>query len=127
MRLHSLVGGTTELIGPEATLAEAAARMVGQSVDCVAVVEGRNMVGLLTEHDIVEAVAASADPEVELVATWMTASPDTFGPDDLVVEAIAWLMQTGYRHLPVTSGSELLGIVGVRDLLWAASPGGVTE
>jgi CBS domain-containing protein len=35
------------------------------------------------------------------------------------VEASLWLLEAGYRHLPVVEGDELLGIVDVRDLLWA--------
>jgi CBS domain-containing protein len=119
MRLESLVGGKATIVGPEASLAEAAAHMVATGVDSVAVVAERSLVGILTEHDLVVAVADGADLEEELVNDWMTESPDTIGPGIRVREAVIWLMQTGYRHLPVVDGSELLGIVSVRDLLWA--------
>lgn len=119
MRLESLVGGKATIVGPEATLADAAAHMVETGVDSVAVVAQRSLVGILTEHDIVVAVADGADLEVEPVASWMTEAPDTIAPDIRVSEAVTWLMQTGYRHLPVVDGSEILGIVSVRDLLWA--------
>ena len=118
MRLQSLVGGKATIVGPEATLAEAAAHMVEQGVDSVAVVAERSLVGILTEHDVVVAVADGADLEDELVSQWMTEAPDTVGADIPVREAVAWLMQTGYRHLPVVDGTEILGIVTVRDLLW---------
>ena len=119
MRLESLVGGKATIVGPEATLAEAAEHMVESGVDSVAVVAERSLVGILTEHDLVVAVADAADLEDELVKDWMTESPDTVAPDIRVREAVVWLMQTGYRHLPVVDGSELLGIVSVRDLLWS--------
>ena len=119
MRLESLVGGTATIVGPEATLAEAAETMVETGVDSVAVVAERSLIGILTEHDIVVAVADGADVEEDEVGEWMTEAPDTIGPDIRVQEAVTWLMQTGYRHLPVVQGSELLGIVSVRDLLWA--------
>lgn len=45
-------------------------------------------------------------------------SADTFGPDVSVHEATEWLIQS-YRHFPVMAGGELLGMVGIRDLLWA--------
>lgn len=127
MRLHSLVGGRAEIVGPEATLDEAAATMIDGKVDCVAVVEGRTLVGILTEHDIVEAVAEGADLSESPVSEWMSEAPDTFPPDVLVSEAAAWLLQTGYRHMPVIGDGELLGIVGVRDLLWAITPGATSE
>ncbi len=119
MRLEALVGGAAEVVGPEATLAEAADRMVARSVDCLAVVDGRSLVGILTERDVVVAVGEGIDPQDELVSAWMSEAPDTFGPDVSVQEAIEWLMQTGYRHLPVMAGGELLGVVNIRDLLWA--------
>ena len=119
MRLESLVGGTTTIVGPEASLADAAEHMVETGSDSAAVVAARELVGILTEHDIVVAVADGADLEEEPVSEWMTEAPDTVGPDIQVREAVTWLMQTGYRHLPVVAGSEILGIVSVRDLLWA--------
>ncbi len=119
MQLSGLVNGKAELIGSEATLAEAAERMIAQAVDALAVVSGRNVAGLFTEHDLTEAVAGGADVEEETVAEWMTESPDVFAPDTSIDEAAAWLMETGYRHLPVMGDRELLGIVGIRDLMWA--------
>jgi CBS domain-containing protein len=123
MQLHSLVGGAAEIIGPEATLASAAAGMIDESVDCLAVVDGRNLVGILTERDLVIAICDGVDPEDEVVRDWMSEAPDTFAPDVMVREAAAWLLETGYRHLPVMAEGELLGIVSIRDLLWALAQG----
>ena len=53
----------------------------------------------------------------------MTPAPDTFSPDVDVEEAAAWLIETGYRHLPVMRDGELLGIASIRDLLWAMVEG----
>jgi CBS domain-containing protein len=119
MQLSALVSGTAELIGSEATLAEAAERMIEQSVDALAVVSDRSVVGLFTEHDLAVAVADGAEIEEESIEEWMTESPDTFSPDTSVDEAVAWLLETGYRHMPVMAEGELLGIVGIRDLMWA--------
>lgn len=119
MRLSALVSGNAEVIGSEASLADAAERMVDQAVDALVVVSGRTVAGLFTQHDLTTAVAEGADTEDETVAEWMTESPDTFPPDMAVEEAVAWLMETGYRHLPVMGDGELLGIVGIRDLMWA--------
>lgn len=119
MRLHSLVGGSTEIIGPELTLADAAESMADQEVDYVAVIDNRDLVGILTEHDIVLAIAEGVDPDEALVSEWMSESPDTFAPDVSVQEGVAWLLETGYRHLPVMADGELLGVVTIRDLMWA--------
>ncbi len=119
MQLHSLVGGAAEIIGPEATLAAAAAGMVDESVDCLAVVDRSDLVGIITERDLVFAISDGVDPANEVVRDWMSEAPDTFAPDVMVREAVAWLLETGYRHLPVMAEGELLGIVSIRDLLWA--------
>ncbi len=124
MKLGSLVGGSASVIGQEATLEDAARAMVDDGTGSLAVIEGRALVGILTERDIVRAVAEDADPAEALVQDWMTEEPDTFLPDVDVDEAAAWLLETGYRHLPVVTGDELLGVVSIRDLLWAMVEGG---
>lgn len=123
MKLGSLVGGSATVIGLEATVAEAAEALIADGVGSLAVVEGRRLVGIITERDVVRAVAEEADPEEESVADWMTDAPDTFTPDVEVREAAAWLLEMGYRHMPVMQEGELLGIVSIRDILWAIISG----
>lgn len=122
MKLQALVGGTAEIIGAEASLRDAVAHMAAQEVDCLAVADGRKLVGIFTERDLLEAVADKADLDAKPVAAYMAEAPDVMAPSVSVAEAATWLMQTGYRHLPVMDEGELLGIVGVRDLLWALLP-----
>lgn len=119
MRLEALVGGTTEIIGPEGTLLDAAQSMADQEVDYVIVIDNRELVGILTERDLVLAVAEGTDLGAALVEEWMSEAPDTFTPDVSVNEAVEWLLETGYRHLPVMADGELLGVVTIRDLMWA--------
>lgn len=123
MKLGALVGGRAEVIGPEATLEEAAEAMMESEVGSLGVVEDRELIGILTERDLVRAAADGADFFGELVSDWMTESPDTFSPDVEVEDAARWLLETGYRHLPVMEGGELLGIASIRDLLWAMVEG----
>ncbi len=124
MKLGGLVGGSASVIGPEATLEDAADAMVDAGTGSLAVIEGRALVGIITERDLVGAIADEADPADELVRDWMTEEPDTFSPEVDVEEAAAWLLETGYRHLPVVAADELLGVVSIRDLLWALVEGG---
>lgn len=119
MRLDSLVGGTTEIIGPEGTLMDAAEAMADQGADYVVVINNRELVGILTERDLVLAIAEGTDLGAALVEEWMSEAPDTFNPDVTVREGVAWLLETGYRHLPVMADGELLGVVTIRDLMWA--------
>ena len=119
MRLHSLVGGTTEIIGPEGTLSDAAQAMADGETDYLIVIDNRELVGILTERDLVMAIADDVDLGAALVEEWMSEAPDTFAPDVTVSEGVAWLLETGYRHLPVMADGELLGVVTIRDLMWA--------
>ena len=121
MRLEALVGGAAEVVGAETTLSMAASAMSEREVGALAVVDRRELVGIITERDIVEALSQDADPAVATVADWMTEAPDTFSPEVSVEEAAAWLLETGYRHLPVMAGGELLGVVSIRDILWAVT------
>jgi CBS domain-containing protein len=93
--------------------------MIDAEVGYLGVVSRRELVGILTEHDIVQAVAEDADPGECIVGDWMSEAPDTMPSDVSVREAATWLIEAGYHHLPVMEGGELLGIVTVKDLLWA--------
>lgn len=119
MQLSGLVGGSAEVIGPEATLLEAATHMIDSGVGYLGVVSRRQLVGILTEHDLVEAVSEDIDPGEATVAEWMSEAPDTVPCSISVREAATWLLEAGYHHLPVMENGELLGIVTVKDLLWA--------
>lgn len=119
MRLGELVGGSPHVCGPDTTLVEAAVAMEGADLGSLAVVEGRELVGLVTERDIRRSVAEGIDLDTRVSAI-MSADPDTFDPDLDVWDAAAWIAESGYRHLPVIDDEgSLLGVVSIRDLLKA--------
>jgi CBS domain-containing protein len=116
---------TTE---PGERLQEAAHRMVERRVGAILVLDGSRLAGILTERDVLRAVGTGYDPAT-LVSDWMTKSPETIAPDDTIDDALGLMDHGGFRHLPVTEGDELVGIISVRDLLRAgvqdATPRGV--
>ena len=119
MRLGELVGKSPYLCGPDTTLLEAAVAMEGSDLGSLAVVEGRDLIGLITERDIRSAVAGGVDLETA-VSKVMSGEPDTFDPDLDVWDAAAWIAESGYRHMPVVGDDgDLLGVVSVRALLKA--------
>jgi CBS domain-containing protein len=123
MKLGALVGGSATVIGPEASVADASEALVADGVGSLGVISDRRLVGIITERDVVRSIADGADPETEVVSDWMSDAPDTFSPDVDVEEAAAWLLEVGYRHMPVMEEGELLGIVSIRDILWAITSG----
>jgi len=119
MRLGDLVGDAPYVCGPDTTLVEAAAAMEGSDLGSLAVVEGMDLLGLVTERDIRRAVAAGTDLDTAVSAV-MSDEPDTFDPDLDVWDAATWIAESGYRHLPVVDDDgSLLGVVSIRDLLKA--------
>ena len=119
MRLGDLVSNSPYVCGPETTILEAAVAMEGSDLGSLAVVEGRDLVGLITERDIRRSVAEDVDLATA-VSSIMSSDPDTFDPDLDVWDAAAWIAESGYRHLPfVDDDGVLLGVVSVRDLLKA--------
>jgi len=97
----------------------AAQTMSRAGIGSLAVMEAGRLVGIVTERDVVDAVAGGGDPAQAPVGDWMTRDPDVLEPDVTVETAAEWLLATGYRHLPVVDGEKLLGIVSIKDVLWA--------
>jgi CBS domain-containing protein len=119
MTVRELVNGNVIWIGPDGTLRQAALLMMSNEVGSVAVEVDGAMEGILTERDILRAVADDADLDQDRVRTWMTEYPDSFTPDMNVEEAAEWMLATGFRHLPVVDGDEILGVISIKDVLWA--------
>ena len=119
MKLGDLVNNSPHICGPETTLLEAAVAMESSDLGSLAVVEGRELVGLITERDIRRSVAEGIEMDTS-VSSIMSGDPDTFDPDLDVWDAAAWITESGYRHLPVIDDDgSLLGVVSIRDLLKA--------
>lgn len=113
------MGNGPFVCGPDTTLVEAAKAMEGSDLGSLAVVEGMELLGLITERDIRKAVADGTDLQTP-VSELMSDDPDTFDPDLDVWDAASWIAESGYRHLPVVDDEgALLGVVSIRDLLKA--------
>jgi CBS domain-containing protein len=100
---------------PATGLVEAAARMHASRVGALAVTDGDRLVGIVTERDVLRAVATgSVDGSV---GDAMTPAPDTIGPEEPAGHAAALMIHGGFRHLPVMDGGTVAGIVSIRDLM----------
>jgi CBS domain-containing protein len=99
-----------------ATLTEAAAQMDSRGVGAALVMNGDRLSGILTERDVLRAVA-TGEVEGTKVGAWMTHDPDTVGPDERPGHAAALMIHGGFRHLPVLDGERPVGIISIRDLM----------
>jgi CBS domain-containing protein len=107
---------------PEETLLTAAMRMRRYDVSALPVYRGRRLAGIVTERDLVSAIADGADPATTWVADYMTDRPTTADPEEDVHAAARRMSELGVRHLPVVDGGHLVGVLSMRDLLIPAAP-----
>ena len=106
-------------LSPDSTVSDAARVMVRGGFGSVVIVQGRMLLGILTERDVLRAAAEEDDLRAARVDQWMTENPDTALPDLDSEEAASLMLSRGYRHLPVEVDGELLGMVSLRDVLSA--------
>jgi len=109
---------STGLLTVDATdsLTDAAAQMDARGVGAALVMNGDRLSGILTERDVLRAVATGG-VEGTKVGAWMTHDPDTVGPDERPGHAAAIMIHGGFRHLPVLDGDTPVGIISIRDLM----------
>ena len=103
-------------VAPHDPLGETAKRMVDRDVGAVLVMEDESLVGILTERDVLRAVAAGVQDDT-IVSDWMTRDPDTMSPDDTTQHAAVLMIHGGFRHMPLVEGDEVVGMLSIRDLM----------
>jgi CBS domain-containing protein len=111
------------VVAPEDTLGEVAQRMVeeGKGGAVLAKDFGR-LVGILTERDLLKAMAGRVHTSEARVREWMTEEPVTAPPGMALEEAQRIMLERNFRHLPVVDGERLVGIVSLRRIAGAMQP-----
>ena len=103
-------------VAAEAQLREAAREMDGRGVGAVLVMQQERLAGILTERDLLKAVARGLSEDAK-VGDWMTHHPETIEASDSTEHAAALMIHGGFRHLPVLEEGKVVGIISIRDLL----------
>jgi CBS domain-containing protein len=114
--IRDVMSATLLTVDATATLTEAAAQMDARRVGAALVMNGERLSGILTERDILHAVA-TGQVEGTRVGAWMTHDPESVGPDERPGHAAAIMLHGGFRHLPVMEDDKPVGIVSIRDLM----------
>ncbi len=104
---------------PETSVTEAAAAMVASRVGSAIVMQGSFLAGILTERDVMRAVASAEDLQRSPVSAWMTPDPQSATPDTTAEDAAQMMLLNGFRHQPVVEGRRVLGVVSLRELFGA--------
>jgi CBS domain-containing protein len=120
MKVSEVPPGRMHSVEPSATLADVARQMRTADADSVAVMSGGRLVGIVTEHDLVRAIADGVDPKQALAEVVMSANPATVGEDEEVSVVAVKMMRLGIRHLPVLDrAGQPIGLLSARDLVAA--------
>ena len=104
-------------VAPEDTIGEAAQRMADSNVGSSVVLEHGRLIGILTERDLLRAMAQRVHPSEARVREWMTAEPMAVSESTTADEAARLMVENGFRHLPVVDGERTLGVVSLRDVM----------
>ena len=116
MEIRDLVVRDLVTVGPTHTLAQAAKLMGAKRVGSAVVLTDESP-GILSERDVLRAVADGADPTVATVGDYMTWNAIVATSEWDTVEAATTMLQHGFRHLLVIDGSSEVGILSIRDLM----------
>ncbi|OYR63791.1 CBS domain-containing protein [Halorubrum ezzemoulense] len=112
-RVADVMSTPLETIGADAPLREAARRMRDENISALVVTTGGGCI--LTQSDVVGAVADGSDPEATTVCDVMTEDVETVTPDLMLEEVAAMMTMYGVKHLPVVD-DDYVGMMSSTDI-----------
>ncbi len=127
MDVREAMNESVLMVGPGHTLREASRAMVARKVGAAVVVDPDGEgAGIVTERDILGALADGLDPDQEVVGGHLTPEIVYAAPSWTLTDAAEAMLRGGFRHLVVLESGEVVGILSVRDIVrhWHADPPG---
>jgi CBS domain-containing protein len=118
MKVKDVPPGRLLSVEPQTSLAQVAKKMRVEDADSIAVMSAGRMLGIITERDLVRAIADGVDPQKTKADVIMSADPATVTEDEEVAVVAVKMMRLGIRHLPVVdSEGSPIGLISARDLV----------
>jgi len=118
MKVSDLPPGRLLSVSPQTRLADVAREMRLEDSDSAAVMEAGRLVGIITERDLVRAIAEGVNPTQASAEVIMTPNPATVSGDEDVSVVALKMMRLGIRHLPVVDDEgKPVGLVSARNLV----------
>ncbi len=118
MRVRDAMSTVVLTIGPTHTLRDAAREMSARKIGAAVVMDtDRATPGIITERDVLDAVGAGQDLDIEQVGAHLTEDIVAASPEWSLDDAATAMVSGGFRHLVVCEGSEVVGMLSVRDVV----------
>jgi signal-transduction protein with cAMP-binding, CBS, and nucleotidyltransferase domain len=115
--VRHLMRGVPPFVDPEDTLRSAAQGMAGQKAGAVIVLGPDGPTSIVTERDIVRALADHADPDTVWAADVASSDLAAIDPETTLAEAVELMAKRQIRHVPVKSNGEVMGMIEAEDIL----------
>lgn len=105
-------------IEADRTVLEAARFMMEHNIGALPVLRNGELAGIISERDVMNrVVAAGRGPGTTKVSEVMTSNPKSVSAQETIENCLFVMREFGFRHLPITDGKELKGLVSLRDIL----------
>jgi CBS domain-containing protein len=118
VRLSFVLSDTTVETGGHLAAAAYLMNRANQTA-LIVVDDAERPIAIITEADLVRAVAHGADASQARITAWMSRNPATVQPSTTMAEAARMMVNIGSRHLPVVSQNRVVGMVAIGDILSA--------
>jgi predicted transcriptional regulator len=118
-RVQALVARPVVYVHPNDTLRQLTATFVEESIGAALVRGPHGTIGLITERDIVRAIADGASTSRTTVEQVMSEDLITVGPNEDLLTAAHLMLEAEVRHLPIMENGVAAGMVSARDALRA--------
>ncbi len=118
MQVREAMSESVLTIGPGHTIREASRSMADRRVGAAVVIDPDGEgAGIVTERDILRAIAEGCDPDLESVGSHLTSELVYAAPTWTLTEAAEAMLRGGFRHLVVLDAGEVVGVLSVRDIV----------
>jgi CBS domain-containing protein len=104
-------------VGPDDSVRDAIRQMLEAEVGSVAVCDGARLAGIFTERDVLRLAGEGTALDELKVRDVMTTRLVTVSPDDDILAVARVMGERKVRHLPVVQGDNVLGMIGIRDVV----------
>ena len=111
-------GSQVVSVGRQAPVLEAIRVMAEHHIGAVLVMEGAQLLGILSERDYARKVVLQGRNSHDTAVAMIMSSPVVcVGPHDSVAECMSIMTEKHIRHLPVIDGERVVGVVSIGDLV----------